>query len=85
MHGNVYEWTASPWKSYSEDVRKVDPATLSADLAELVPRALRVFRGGSCWLDPRHVRSAFRNSGVPWFVGGSQGFRVFLPCAPSGH
>ncbi len=84
MHGNVDEWTASPWKDYAEGTHQVDQATISADLAEPDPRARRVMRGGSFWDDPQLVRSAFRLHRDPWDEFGFQGFRVLLPGAPSG-
>ena len=86
VHGNVYEWTLSPWTDdYSEqakeDDRTVDPASFAADLAE--PRDHRVIRGGSYWSDPRNVRSAYRSLRDPWIVDLDLGFRVLLPFAPS--
>ena len=90
MHGNVWDWTLSPWTSdYSEQAsngsRTIDPATLSADLAAPIPRDHRVIRGGSCWIGARDARSAFRVDWVPGNRGLNQGFRVLLPFAPSEH
>ena len=83
MHGNVWEWTVSPFNSYAEGTRHVDPAAFPADLAEPDPRAHRVMRGGGYWGGPQLVRSACRDRGDPGFGSGSLGFRVLLPCAPS--
>ena len=88
MHGNVWEWTLSPWTDdYSEQAssgsRTVDSAALPADLAEPLPRDRRVIRGGCYWDTPRGVRSAYRSHWGPWSELGLQGFRVLLPFAPS--
>ena len=86
VHGNVYEWTASPWTGdYSErpNPNLVDPGALLADLARHSPLATRVFRGGSCGMSAQNARSAFREGRKPWIVGGDLGFRVLLPQAPT--
>jgi formylglycine-generating enzyme required for sulfatase activity len=90
MHGNVREWTVSPWTGdYSEQAsastRTVDPAALPAHLAAPVLRDARVIRGGGYWNDARNARSAFRNGRDPRSRGLDQGFRVLLPFAPSDH
>ncbi len=88
MHGNVWEWAVSPWTSdYPEQAssgsRTVDPVAIPADLAQPDPRDRGVFRGGSYWVTPQDVRSAFRFHGVPGSRNQYLGFRVLLPSAPS--
>ena len=88
MHGNVWEWTASPqdWERYdnrpTNSVWRLDPSTLAADLAG-PPRAVRVLRGGGYGLSARWCRSAYRVIGSPGIVFGGRGFRVLLSSAPS--
>ena len=88
MHGNVWEWTQSPWTDdYSEQKpgRTVDPsATVAASAADLAgdaatPGGRRVFRGG-CWLNPAFwARSAYRNDRVPRNRDRGLGFRLVRP------
>ena len=85
VHGNVWEWTASPWKDYSRQATglTVDPAETPADLAAASPRVRRVFRGGSFWGTAQFARSAYRNHWNPGVRNVDLGFRVLLPFAPS--
>ena len=88
VHGNVWEWTSSPWQGEryagrEGRVHPVDPAAQSADLAE-GPRANRVVRGGSWWSSAQGCRSAYRNFRVPRDEFRDLGFRVLLSSAPSG-
>ena len=88
VHGNVWEWTASRWKDdYSQqaDGLTVDPNLAPADLAEPLPRALRVVRGGSYGNSALLARSAYRSHRNPRHRFWSLGFRVLLPFSPSGH
>jgi formylglycine-generating enzyme required for sulfatase activity len=87
VHGNVWEWTASPWdeeryKDREGKIHPVDPTVSPADLAG-GPRVERVMRGGSCWFFARYCRSAYRWVWNPWDVFRFQGFRVLLSSAPS--
>jgi formylglycine-generating enzyme required for sulfatase activity len=86
MHGNVWEWTRSPWTDdYSgrEGGIEVDPSAVDpADLAG-GPRVRRVLRGGGYGNPARVCRSACRDRGGPWIVFGIRGFRVLLSSAPS--
>jgi formylglycine-generating enzyme required for sulfatase activity len=67
MHGNVWEWCANWYGSYSEDI--VLNPTGPGDSED------RVCRGGS-WIDGgRYVRSAVRDGYVPSFRGDFLGFR----------
>ncbi|MEE8526430.1 MAG: SUMF1/EgtB/PvdO family nonheme iron enzyme, partial [Thermoanaerobaculia bacterium] len=86
VHGNVWEWTASPWdeeryKGREGKVHLLDPAT-PADVAG-GPRVGRVVRGGSCRFTARWCRSACRDSRGPGLEFWDQGFRVLLSFAPS--
>ena len=93
VHGNVWDWTDSEWKNdYSKQASGITvdptapPARSAGDAADLAasPRAVRVFRGGSCWNSARDCRSAFRGNWVPVVAAiRDLGFRVLLPFAPS--
>ena len=88
MHGNVWEWTASLWKTdYSQQVDglEVDPTVLPKDLAASSPSALRVFRGGCSSGTARILRAACRSHGAPGGRLGRRGFRVLLPFPPSNY
>ena len=88
VHGNVLEWTASPWdgKRYQgrsiHEAYRLDSATASADLAA-PPRVSRVLRGGGYADAAQRCRSAYRLIRGPWDDFGLQGFRVLLASAPS--
>ena len=84
VHGNVWEWTASTWKSTSsgrEAGLTIDPAIEPEDLA--ATGGQRVIRGGSFWDDVVSARARFRVSWYPEFVHRVQGFRVLLPAGPA--
>jgi formylglycine-generating enzyme required for sulfatase activity len=75
MHGNVWEWcadqadlkgTALVTDTYREGV--VDPWCRKG--------AGRVVRGGGCWIDARHCRSAARLADIPGNRNRLQGFRL---------
>ncbi|MEM9291643.1 MAG: SUMF1/EgtB/PvdO family nonheme iron enzyme [Acidobacteriota bacterium] len=88
VHGNVWEWTASPFneKRYQnrpqDKPHLLDAAAVAADLAA-PPRVRRVMRGGSCWSPALGCRSACRDVRGPRDEFRSQGFRVLLSSAPS--
>jgi len=81
VHGNVWEWTRTPWDPERYRDRSptepfpIDPAAPSADLA--APRAGRAFRGGSFWDD--WARSARRGRWSPGIEFRDLSFRVLLP------
>lgn len=80
VHGNVWEWTASPWKANyvgQRDGLTIDPAEASLGFAEACSH--RVVRGGSAWNVANRSRSAYRGQWMPDFEGGDLGFRVLLP------
>jgi formylglycine-generating enzyme required for sulfatase activity len=86
VHGNVWEWTVSPWKgdySGQADGIAIDPTAPPADLAGASPRVGRVIRSGSYWDGARDARAAYRYWGVPRVRCVNFGFRVLLPFAPS--
>ena len=85
VHGNVWEWTASPWKdSYSQQASglTIDPAVHPVDLASASSRVGRVIRGGSYWGPAYSARSAARDHWYPESKGDNLGFRVLLPIVP---
>ncbi len=70
MHGNVWEWVADCYNDSYTDA-PFDGSARTSDNCEF-----RVFRGGSWYFNPRNLRSADRNKGVPTDGGSSLGFRV---------
>jgi formylglycine-generating enzyme required for sulfatase activity len=88
VHGNVWEWTLSPWSDdYSErrDGGVEDPQAVSVDelIGDDPGGGRRVSRGGSYAVTALLARSAYRVRFSPGDDWGSQGFRVALPAAPS--
>gem|GEM_PF-1898666 len=88
VHGNVWEWTVSPWPSDYSDRKtgiehdpRQEEGISAADLAASSGED-RVFRGGSYGSAARDARSAFRDGGGPGSRWQNQGFRVVLPVAP---
>jgi len=69
MHGNVWEWTASPWRELPGDAASSVGTT--AELAYVV-------RGGSWSNAPGEARSASRRSGLTNLRSSSLGFRLVL-------
>ena len=79
VHGNVWEWTSSPWTdNYSGREGGIDPA---AAAAQPLPGGLRVYRGGSFLDGAGFARSACRSGNQPQNAWQSHGFRVLLPVA----
>jgi formylglycine-generating enzyme required for sulfatase activity len=87
VHGNVDEWTVSPWSDYSDHQARIEHGPRQeegispADLAEASGEG-RVFRGGSFGSTAVRARSAYRSGVGPWIRNGLLGFRVVVPVAP---
>lgn len=77
VHGNVWEWVADYYcNSYA-----AAPDNGSAKSDKLCPKqrspeGLRIFRGGSCFYEPRQMRAAMRLRNWPSFRNMTVGFRV---------
>ena len=69
MHGNVWEWTADAYASYSTGAQ-TDPFNVGTT------GSARVNRGGSRDRSGAYLRSAYRLSSLPGYRTGSNGFRV---------
>jgi sulfatase modifying factor 1 len=85
VHGNVWEWTLSPWtRSYEgrEGGVSIDPTAVEIASGEAPGGGGRVMRGGSFWSDAVGVRAAYRHDGHPGFGDVGRGFRVVLPVGP---
>jgi formylglycine-generating enzyme required for sulfatase activity len=74
MHGNVREWVADWYGSYSADKRQDPPGPPSG--------VGRVMRGGSFRDSAPNARSAFRDGFGPRVRWRNRGFRVVVPVAP---
>lgn len=72
MHGNVWEWTASPWRERRDGApRQDDPLG-------------HVVRGGSWFIHPGRARSAYRSRRHDGARDPVQGFRFLLRSASPG-
>jgi formylglycine-generating enzyme required for sulfatase activity len=70
VHGNVWDWTEDGWnKGNTGNPGNGEPRTMG-DCTQ------RVIRGGSWFVNPDALRSAFRNSYRPTYRGSNIGFRV---------
>ncbi len=70
MHGNLWEWC--------EDLYLVDPGV---DVAEEIPGASRVIRGGDFSSKGKQTRSASRDGYPPASTGTKHGFRLVVSTA----
>lgn len=68
MHGNAAEWTASPYRPYSDGPAAVDASSQQ--------EGRRVVRGGSFFDPPARSRSDYRRAYHPWQPVFNVGFRV---------
>lgn len=68
MHGNVWEWCADWYGSYSGRAQ-VDPQGPASGMEH-------VLRGGACFYTDRHTRCAYRNTSGQHVRRESFGFRV---------
>jgi len=85
VHGNVWEWTVSPFAGRYE----IPEGGVVLDSAAVEPLLVtepggggRVLRGGTFWDGAGGARAAYRNVGNPGFVVRDLGFRVVLPGGP---
>ncbi|MFT5058149.1 MAG: sulfatase activating formylglycine-generating enzyme [Planctomycetota bacterium] len=67
MHGNVFEWCLDSYASYSSGA-VTDPFVTGG--------SVRVFRGGSWFVNSNGCRSAYRSSSSPGYSHYGIGFRV---------
>ncbi|HEX9737260.1 MAG TPA: SUMF1/EgtB/PvdO family nonheme iron enzyme [Thermoanaerobaculia bacterium] len=85
VHGNVWEWTSSPWSpghSHRVDGLTIDSSTSSP--ADQAPMGVgRVIRGGSYGESAIQSRAAYRKEQGPGFEGRDTGFRVVLAILPA--
>lgn len=84
VHGNVWEWVAD---FYCEDFAKTpgDGSAQQQVAACQEPKPyddLRVFRGGSCFYEPRQMRASMRLRNTPDFRNQTVGFRIARTLAP---
>jgi len=70
MHGNVWEWTLSSYKSYPYKANDGRNNTTDAEP--------KVVRGGSWYDRPKRCRSAFRLSYPAWQKIYNVGFRIVV-------
>ena len=76
MHGNVREWVLDCWNGGYRGAPEDGSAWLSGDCGA------RVLRGGSWYLQPWNLRSAYRGRGAPGFRYDELGFRVARTLTP---
>lgn len=87
VHGNVWEWTLSPYVVDDELERKgtasVNPSVIkTTDVEYADDSALRVMLGGTFWSAGQQGRALHWNFAAPRFKDGFLGFRVVIPAKP---
>jgi formylglycine-generating enzyme required for sulfatase activity len=83
VHGNVWEWVEDYYCDDYETGPKDGTARESKSCG--IPDAiegLRVFRGGSCFYEPRQMRAAMRLRNWPNFRNQTLGFRIARDIKP---
>jgi len=83
VHGNVWEWV----EDYYCDDYQTGPADGSARNSKSCGKTgaiegLRIFRGGSCFYEPRQMRAAMRLRNWPFFRNQTLGFRIARDLSP---
>jgi formylglycine-generating enzyme required for sulfatase activity len=83
VHGNVWEWV----EDYYCDDYETGPVDGTARESKSCSKpdaieGLRVFRGGSCFYEPRQMRSAMRLRNLPNFRNQTLGFRIARDLSP---
>ena len=73
MHGNVLEWCLDHYHDSYEGAPMDGSAWVDAEAEENKPR---IIRGGSCLLNPRYCRCAYRSYDYPGNRFNDSGFRV---------
>ena len=78
VHGNVWEWVEDCWHGYYSEGTPSDGSawTSGGDCGR------RVLRGGSWFVDPWNLRSAFRYGGTAGYRNVFYGFRIARTLTP---
>lgn len=77
VHGNVWEWVADYYcESYAAAPEDGSAKSEKSCPKQQSPEGLRIFRGGSCFFEPRQMRAAMRLRNWPKFRNMTVGFRV---------
>jgi formylglycine-generating enzyme required for sulfatase activity len=83
VHGNVWEWV----EDYYCDDYESGPTDGTARESKSCGKpgaieGLRIFRGGSCFYEPRQMRAAMRLRNWPFFRNQTLGFRIARDLSP---